>query len=106
MTLRRLIGIAALILGASAPRGAAAHEPAQAFLDSLRERNYFDVALDYLASAENNPALPDSFKETILYEKGTTLVQGARFQRDSGLREQQLDEAQKVLNQFIKAKPQ
>src|SRR5581483_729066 len=52
------------------------------------------------------PSLPDSFKETILYEKGTTLVQGARFQRDPSLREQQLDEAQKALAEFIKSKPQ
>src|SRR6059058_3639802 len=101
--LLRTIAWLAILAGPAAARG---HEPAQAFLDALREHNYFDVALDYLATAEKDPALPDSFKETILYEKGTTLVQGARFQRDSGLREQQLDEAQKVLNQFIKAKPQ
>src|SRR5436190_1664479 len=102
----RLRWFAVLCVNILAPLAATAHEPAQAFLDALREHNYFDVALDYLAGAENNPALPDSFKETILYEKGTTLVQGARLQRDSALREQQLDEAQKVLNEFIKAKPQ
>src|SRR4051812_43082838 len=100
--LLRTIGWLAILV---VPADAMAHEPAQAFLDALREHNYFDVALDYLASAENNPSLSDSFKETILYEKGTTLVQGARLQRDSALREQQLDEAQKVLNQFIKARP-
>src|SRR5262245_21672897 len=102
----RLRWLAALCLFVLAPLTAAAHEPAQAFLDALRDRSYFDVALDYLTSAEKDPSLPDSFKETILYEKGTTLVQGARFQRDSSLREQQLDEARKVLNEFVKAKPQ
>jgi hypothetical protein len=102
----RLRWLAPFCVSIVAPLVATAHEPAQAFLDALRERSYFDVALDYLSSAENNPALPDSFKDTILYEKGTTLVQGARFQRDSALREQQLDEARKVLNDFVKAKPQ
>jgi len=106
MTMRRLLWVAALIVWVLSPGGAAADEPAQAFLEGLRERNYFDIALDYLASAEKNPAIPDSFKETILYEKGTTLVQGAKFQRDSALREQQLDEAQKVLQEFISAKPE
>lgn len=102
----RLRWLAALLIYIFTPLAATAHEPAQAFLEALRERNYFDVALDYLTSAEKDPTLPDSFKETILYEKGTTLVQGARFQRDSTLREQQLDEARKVLNDFVKTEPQ
>src|SRR6476659_6208010 len=103
--MRRLAFAAALAWIAIMAQSVPGNEPAQAFLEGLRERNYFDIALDYLASAENNPSIPDSFKETILYEKGTTLVQGARFQRDSALREQQLDEAQKTLQQFVTAQP-
>ncbi len=79
-----------------------AEEPAQAFLEGLRERGYYDIALDYLDSAANDPTLPASFKQVILFEKGTTLVLGAKYQRDSALREQQLDEAQKVLQEFLK----
>src|SRR6478609_6436719 len=105
MMTRRLFTVAALALLAILPITMRADEPAQQFLEALRERNYYDVALDYLAAAEKNPAVSQSFKETILYEKGTTLVQGARLQRDSALREQQLDEAQKVLQQFITDKP-
>lgn len=104
--MRRLVFAITLAWVAGTMLCASAHEPAQAFLDGLRERNYFDIALDYLASAEKDPSISDSFKETILYEKGTTLVQGAKLQRDSALREQQLDEAQKTLQQFITAKPQ
>src|SRR5207248_8119116 len=102
MTMRRLLALAAAVtLAEIVASSAPADEPAQQFLEALRERNYYDAALDYLAAAEKNPAVPASFKETILYEKGTTLVQGARFQRDSALREQQLDEAQKILQQFV-----
>src|SRR5947208_16571774 len=104
MIMRRLATVAAFVV-LLLPSGMPAEEPAQQFLEALRERNYYDVALDYLAAAEKNPLIPASFKETILYEKGTTLVQGARFQRDSALREQQLDEAQKTLQQFVTAQP-
>src|SRR5947207_12302194 len=85
---------------------APANEPAQAFLDGLRERRYFDSALDYLNQAANDPAVPDSFKEMIPYERGTTLVQGAALQRDTAARESQLNEAQKALREFIQAKPE
>ena len=87
----------------AAPLGAV--EPAQAFLDGLRDRGYFDVAVEYLKSAENNPNVPVQFKETLPYERGVTLVKGARLQRDSALREQQLDEGQQVLQQFVTAQP-
>jgi len=83
------------------PALARAIEPAQAFLDGLRERKYFDIALEYLEEAAKNPGVPKAFKETIAYEKGVTLVQGARSQSDLALRETQLDEAQKVLQAFV-----
>src|SRR5215204_489407 len=89
----------------SIPAVSWAIEPAQAFLDGLRERQLYDVALDYLDSAEQNPAVPLNFKETLVYEKGATLVQGAKLQRDVALREKQLDEGQKTLQQFVNAQP-
>jgi len=92
-----------LIVGGSSLAWSA--EPARAFLDGLRERNYHDVALDYLATAEKSTMVPVEFKQTILYERGVTLVEGARVQRDSTLREKQLDEGQQTLTQFITAQP-
>src|SRR5207247_2540728 len=62
-------------------------EPAREFLDALRDRGYYDVAIDYLNSVADNPAVPVTFKETMLYERGLTLVQGAKFQRDIAIRE-------------------
>jgi hypothetical protein len=99
---RRVIGLLAMVAAGHfvavnlvAQREAAAGEPAAAFLDGLRERGYFDVAIDYLDAAAKNPAVPVEFKNTMLYERGVTLVQGAKVQRDPVLREKQLDEGQR-----------
>lgn len=81
-------------------------EPAAAFLDGLRQREYFDVAIEYLDQAAKNPAVPVEFKTTMLYERGVTLVQGAKVQRDQALREKELDEGAATLEKFINANGQ
>ena len=103
--IRRIIALAVLSWTALATAPAIAVEPAQAFLDGLRERGYFDVAIEYLDAAANNPNIPVQFKETLLYQRGVTLINGARLQRDPGIREKQLDEGHQVLQQFIVAQP-
>lgn len=105
MMTRRGQFLLACFAAAVLPAAAQAIEPAADFLDRLRERGYYDVAIDYLDSAANNPAVPAAFKETLTYERGVTLIQGAKFQRDTGLREKQLDEGQKTLQQFVTAQP-
>ena len=105
LILQRRILIGFLFGAAACTASLPANEPAQAFLDGLRERRFFDSALDYLAKAANDPAVPDSFKELIPYERGTTLIQAVAQERDAAAREGQLDEAQKALREFIKAKP-
>lgn len=87
-------------------RVAVAVEPAAAFLEGLREKKLYDVAIDYLDSAAKNPAVPVEFKQTILYQRGITLVEGAKANRDPALREKQLDEGQTTLEKFISANPQ
>lgn len=95
--------LSALVLAAAALPLAQARavEPARDFLDALRSRKYYDVALDYLSTIEGNPNVPVTFKETLLFERGLTLVEGAKFQRDVAIREKWLDEGQQVLNQFV-----
>ena len=95
--------LSALVLAAAALPLAQSRavEPARDFLDALRSRKYYDVALDYLSTIEGNPAVPVTFKETLLFERGLTLVEGAKFQRDVAIREKWLDEGQQVLNQFV-----
>jgi tetratricopeptide (TPR) repeat protein len=90
-----------LIATASAP----AVEPAREFLKALRDHKYFDEALEYLDQIESNPAVPIELKETLLFEKGITLVAASREQRDPGLREQTLNAAQQLLNQFVGQRP-
>ena len=95
---------AGILVGALVLVGrAGAVEPAQEFLDAMREKKYHDIALDYLEKAKNNPAVPVPFKKNYLYEKGVTLVEGARIMRDMSLREKQLDDASKVLAEFVTA---
>ena len=101
--LAALSWIALSWIGAGAP--AQAVEPAQAFLDGLRERKLFDIAAEYLDAAQANPNVPAAFKQTLHYEKGKTLIEGANVTRDSALREQQLDEGQAALQQFIGQQP-
>lgn len=99
---RSLIGLAVGILAFLASDvPLAAVEPAKAFLDALREQRYYDVALDYLDTVADNPAVPIQFKETLPYERGVTLVEGARFQRDQAIKDKWLDEAQKVLTEYV-----
>ena len=98
--------IMALILLVHCAGWAAAEEPAKSFLDALRDRGYYDIALDYLTTAEKNPAVPASFKEILVYEKAATLIQGAHLERDPATRERQLDEAQQALSRFVKVQPE
>lgn len=98
--------VAGALAGQLGLQTAAAVEPAAAFLDGLRQREYFDVAIEYLDQAAKNPAVPVDFKTTMLYERGVTLVQGAKVQRDQGLREKELDEGQATLEKFISANGQ
>ncbi|MGI8981414.1 MAG: hypothetical protein ACR2FY_19480 [Pirellulaceae bacterium] len=95
--------LSTLLLAAAAPwlPQVQAVEPAREFLDALRRQKYHDVAIDYLNSIEGNPAVPVAFKETLQYERGLTLVEGAKFQRDIVIREKWLNDAQQVLSQFV-----
>lgn len=82
-----------------------ATEPARAFLEGLRERGYYDMAIEYLEQMKTSPLAPVEFRETLLYELGTTLIQSSRDQRDINLRQAQLEEAAQALQQFIGMMP-
>ncbi|MGE0756532.1 MAG: hypothetical protein AB7F89_03745 [Pirellulaceae bacterium] len=86
-----------------AARGLAA-EPASEFLAALRQRGYFDQALAYLDLLANNPLAPVALRETVDLEKGITLIESSRIERDLTQREKALDEAQKLIQQFINQK--
>lgn len=81
-------------------------EPAERFLQALRERQYYDVALAYLDRLQTRPAAAKDFADTILYQYGTTLLAAARSERDPAARQQLLDRAQGKLQQFLSEHPQ
>lgn len=82
---------------------ATAAEPARAFLDGLRDRGYHDIAIEYLDQLSDSPLTPPDLRETILYEKALTLIASARAQRDPQASVKLLDDAQRLLKQFVQA---
>lgn len=84
---------------------AGAAEPVREFLNALRERRYYDEALDYLDSLEGNPAVPAEYREAVPYERGLTLVERSRLEHDSTAKQKLLDAAERSLQQFLASHP-
>jgi len=96
-----LVALAAVSGVMPAAREATAAEEAQRFLDGLRQRGYFEMALAYLDQAANDPIVAGDFKRKIDYEAGVTLIGLSQVERAGAVREKRLDEAQSRLNRFI-----
>ena len=103
----RVLLAAGVLLGwlATAVAPSEAAEEAWRFLEGLRERGYYDVALDYLDQIETSPRCPADLKEVIDYEAGVTLVNGSRLIPSMQAREKQLDEARDRFQKFLAAQP-
>jgi len=82
-------------------RSAAAEEPAQAFLNGLRERGYYDSALEYLKSLETSRMVPAGMRDVLGYETALTLVIASRASGELEERYAMLDQAQALLRKFI-----
>lgn len=80
-------------------------EPARQFLQGLRERGYYDTAIDYLNMLKASKLAPADFQDTVHFELGTTLIEASRSQRDLALREKQLNEARDALTRFVSQYP-
>ena len=84
---------------------AQAVEPVREFIDGLRLRGYYDVAIDYMELMKDSPDAPDDFKKYLLYEQGSMLVDLARSTGDTKLREEAFAQAEAKLQAFAKANP-
>lgn len=82
-----------------------AEDRSEAFLDGLRKREFYDVALDYLEAMRNSPRTSKAFREVIDYETGLTLVANAR-RSSSKERERQLEEARLRFETFVAEHPE
>ncbi len=87
----------------AATRPAPAEEPGEAFLNALRDREYYDVALDYLTKMEMSTIVRPEFRITIAYERGVTLQSFARTERNPTERVKILDQAKAAFEAFANA---
>ncbi|MBI2824687.1 MAG: hypothetical protein HYX69_08380 [Planctomycetia bacterium] len=74
----------------------------QRFLDALRERGYFDMALEYLARAPSDRSVPAELKKRVPYEEGVTLIMASVAERDVDQKVKHLNAAAGKLTEFIK----
>ncbi|MDG1873023.1 MAG: hypothetical protein P8J27_03870 [Mariniblastus sp.] len=77
-----------------------AEEPAQMFLEALRDNGYYDVAIEYLDSLESSDLISDEFRSSLPFEKAETLIGSTQRVRDLEVIESRLDQAQKLLTDY------
>ena len=80
-----------------------AEEPAEDFLEALRDQGYLDVALEYLNRAGTSNVVSDSFKKSIPFEKAEILIASSANARDVEQMETVLTEAESLLDQYAKS---
>ncbi len=95
--------VAGCVILATNPLPAA--ENCQAFVDGLRKRDLYDVALYYLEATRKDPTADKTFLEVIDFETGVTLLGSARLLSRKD-REKPLDEARDCFERFLAACPQ
>ena len=59
-----------------------AQEPAQEFVQALRDNGYYDLAIKYLDDVEKGNLIDQSFRARIPLEKAETLIQSVNKIRD------------------------
>ena len=89
-----------LIMVLVGTQGLYADEPAERFLNALRDKGYYDIALEYLDKVKNNPSVPSDFLQRISYEKAVTLIDQVAQLADREKIDVQLDTAQKLLAEY------
>ena len=98
-----LLVCVAVCLAAVPARAGADH---RAFLEGLRQRGYFDMALVYLDQIEADPNLPADVKAVIDFERAITLIGLARSSNDPATQTKRLDAATAAMERFVKANPE
>jgi hypothetical protein len=82
---------------------ASAAEEAERFVRALKEKGYYDLAVEYIQQMRSSPLCPESFREVLDYELGLALIDWART---GGARsEQVLEEARAALERFLRERP-
>ena len=82
-----------------------AEEPVLEFAAGLRERGYYDTAVDYLTQAQTRFGLAPEVTVLIEFELGLTLKEWGAQSRVQADREQRLSESETALQKFLAAQP-
>ncbi len=80
---------------------ASADEPFIAFIEGLRERSYFDTAIEYIDSIRQRSDLPEDVRTLLDLERGMTLQQKGAASRVPEDREQAFVDSEQSLRKFI-----
>ncbi|WP_435022079.1 tetratricopeptide repeat protein [Tundrisphaera sp. TA3] len=101
----RAIAPALVIAGIASPAIAEDPRVAADFLQGLRDREYFDLALEYLGTLRESPDTPAELKTLIDYEEARCLIGEAARSSDLEAARQTLDRAKSKIDAFVKANP-
>jgi len=97
---RLLVTSLALLCLAAVAWSSRAAEESQKFLEGIRKKGLYDMALEYLDQMRNSPQASEDFKTVIDYEAGVTLIEAAGTERSMTLREEQWSEAREKFEKF------
>jgi hypothetical protein len=99
--------LSAVLLLAGQGNAIAGDDPrfAADFLQALRERGYYDVALQYLDQLRHDPDTPADLKKTLEFEEGRTLIDEATHAQDPDVKKAKLDQAKVKIESFVQANP-
>jgi len=90
-----------LLAGSCYTSRAVAEEPFIPFIEGLRERSYFDTAIEYIDAISQRGDLPAEVRSLLDLERGVTLQQKGAASRVPEDREQAFTESEQALRKFV-----
>ena len=88
-----------------APQPTAAEERSLEFIEGLRQRRYYDTAVDYIRELGQRSDVAPEIAVRLPYEEGITLAAGAAVLKNADKQKEQLDEAAARFEEFVKKAP-
>ncbi len=102
----RMFAAVVFLCVAAAPSIVLSEEPILEFIDGLRQRGYFDTAIEYIDSVSRRTDISAEVRDQIDLQIGITQQQRGAASRSPDERELALSLAEASLKKFIQEKPQ